>query len=209
MGKMLTAIFFIVMAFIFFSSFTVAYETPECAYGTFDAWYSKDGIEWQNTTVDHAELKRGEPFYIKATITTKIDLPYSSIEIWEVGEDNPKESSFEMMEGMKCFFDSVPLYNMPKGNASTYVWKMRVKSDTDWAGGTTPLSIRAQFNKNDDEDDDISFTAVNVYILDELWEGYTGDDNGNDGSGTSDTPGFELVIVLAAVSLLVLKRRKS
>jgi len=50
---------------------------------------------------------------------------------------------------------------------------------------------------------------VNVYIIDELWEGYIGDDSTNNGgSGTNDAPGFELVIVLAAV-FLVLKRRKS
>lgn len=213
MGKMLTVTFFAVMAFIFFSSFTVAYETPECAYGTFDAWYSKDNVEWQNTTVDHAELKRGEPFYIKVTFITKTEPVWGAIELSETGESSAKGSSFEVVDGPRDMYETFDLGEISEKNTSfTYTWKLRVKPDTDWAGGNAPLNIFAQFDKKVNGEwhtEDISFTAVNVYILDELWEGYTGDNNDNDGSGTSDAPGFELVIVLAAVSILVLKRRKS
>ncbi len=194
---------------LIFGDCSFAYETPECDYGTFDAWYSKDGIEWQNTTVDNAKLKCGEPFYVRATISAKINLQYASIEIWEVGENSPEESSFEMLEGIGGFFDSVPFYNLLKGNVSTYVWKMRVKSDAKWAGGTAPLNIRAQFNKNDDEDDEISFSVINAYILDELWEGYT-EDNGNS-SGNNDTngtPGFELLFAMVAIAVFLTWKRK-
>ena len=212
-GKMLTIIFFAVMVFIFFSSFTVAYETPECAYGTFDAWYSKDGIEWQNTTVDYADLKRGEPFYIEATVSTKIESIWVAMELSETGESSSKGSSFEAIDGPCDMYETFDLGEIYEKNTSfTYTWKLRVKPDTDWAGGNAPLNIFAQFDKNVNGEwhtEDISFTAVNVYILDELWEGYTGDDDTNGDGETSNAPGFELVIILAAVSLLVLKRRKN
>ena len=35
----------------------------ECEYGTVRAWYSKDKINWQNATVDNAQVTLGEPFF--------------------------------------------------------------------------------------------------------------------------------------------------
>ena len=93
MRKFLIFILSITIMISVFSDFSLAYETPECDYGTFDAWYSKDDVEWQNTTVDHAELKRGEPFYLKATTSTKIDSAWISIRLWETGVDNAEKSA--------------------------------------------------------------------------------------------------------------------
>jgi len=147
-GKMLTVTFFAMMVFIIFSSFAVAYETPECAYGTFDAWYSEDGVEWQNTTVDHAELKRGEPFYIKATGNAKFDSIRTALILSETGEDNAEESSFELLDGRCYLYEILGLGVISEKNTSfTYTWKLRVKPDTDWAGGNAPLNIFAQFDK--------------------------------------------------------------
>ena len=195
------------------SDFSLAYETPECDYGTFDAWYSEDGIEWQNTTVDHAELKRGEPFYIKATISTKTEPVWVAIELSETGEDSSEDSSFEVLDGL-CDLYEMKDFGKISGNTSfTHTWKMRVKPDTNWAGGNAPLNIGVFFDKKVNDEwysDDISFTAVNVYILDEMWDGYT-DNNGNSNdssNGTNGTPGFEfLVILIASVLVLVWKRK--
>ncbi len=214
MGKFLIFVFSIAIVISVFSDFSLAYETPECEYGTFDAWYSKDGVEWQNTTVDHAELKRGEPFYLKATISTKIDSAWVSIKLSETGEHSSKESSFEVIDGPCDIYETFDLSEIPEKNTSfTYTWKMRVKPDTDWAGGNAPLNIRAQFDKKVNDEwysDDISFTAVNVYILDELWEGYT-EDNGNSSGNndTNDTPGFGLLFTLIAIAVFLTWKRRN
>ena len=214
MKKILAFIIMFLIFVIILDPLVGSYETPECIYGTFDAWYSKDGIEWQNTTVDYAELKRGEPFYIEATVGTKIESIWIAIDLSETGESSAKGSSFEVVDGPRDMYETFDLGEIPEKNTSfTYTWKLRVKPDTDWAGGNAPLNIFAQFDKKVNGEwhtEDISFTAVNVYIIDELWEGYMGDDSSNNGGGgTSDAPGFELVIVLAAVFILVLKRRKN
>ena len=198
-----------------FSVISLAYETPECDYGMFDAWYSKDGVGWQNTTVDYAELKRGEPFYIKATVSTKIDSAWVSIRLWETGVGSAEKSSFEVIDGPSNTYQAFDLSEIPEKNTSfTYTWKIRVKPDTDWVGGNAPLNIRAQFDKKVNGEwhsDDISFTAVNVYILDELWEGYT-DNNGNSNNsdnGTNGAPGFELIVVITALALFLMWKRKN
>ena len=118
MGKFLIFVFSIAMVISVFSDFSLAYETPECDYGTFDAWYSEDGIEWQNTTVDHAELKRGEPFYLKATISTKIDSAWISIRLWETGVDNAEKSAFEVIEGPCGIYKAFDLSEIPEKNTS-------------------------------------------------------------------------------------------
>ena len=214
MGKFLIFVFSIAMVISVFSDFSLAYETPECDYGTFDAWYSKDGVKWQNTTVDRAELKRGEPFYIKATISTKIDSARTALIISETGEDNAEDSSFEVIDGPCDIYEILNLEIISEKNTSLdYTWKIRVKPDTHWAGGTAPLNIFVQFDKKVNDEwysDDISFTTVNVYILDELWEGYT-EDNGNS-SGNNDTngtPGFELFFALIAIAVFLTWKRKN
>jgi len=213
MGKFLIFVFSIAMVISVISDFSLAYEKPECDYGTFDAWYSKDGIEWQNTTVDHADLKLGEPFYIKATISTKIDSVWASILISETGEYSSEESSFEVIDGPCDIYKAFDLGEIPKKNTSfTYVWKIRVKPDADWVGGNAPLNIDAQFDKKVNDEwysDDISFTAVNVYILDELWDGYTEDNSDSSGNNdTNDTPGFELLFALIAIAVFLTWKRK-
>ena len=195
-----------------FGDFSSAYETPECEYGMFDAWYSKDGVKWQNTTVDHEELKRGEFFYIKATISTKIEPVWVAIELSETGEDSSGDSSFEILDGV-CNLYEMKDFGKISGNTSlTHTWKIRVKLDTNWAGGNAPLNIGVFFDKKVNGEwysDDISFTAVNVYILDEVWEGYT-EDNGNssDNNDTNDAPGFELLFALITIAVFLTWKRK-
>jgi sarcinarray family protein len=213
MRKFLMFLLFLALVTPVFSGFSLAYETPECDYGTFDAWYSKDGVEWQNTTVDHAELKCGEPFYIRATVSTKIDSAWISIDLWEVGIDSKKKSSFELLDGPCDLYKTLDLSKILEKNTSfTYTWKFRVKPDTDRVGGNAPLNIQAQFDKKVNDEwysDDISFTAVNIYILDELWEGYTEDnDNSSGNNDTNDTPGFGLLFTLIAIAVFLTWKRK-
>jgi len=71
-----------------------------------------------------------------------------SIKLSETGEHSSKESSFEVIDGPCDIYETFDLSEIPEKNTSfTYTWKMRVKPDTDWAGGNAPLNIRAQFDK--------------------------------------------------------------
>ena len=185
----------------------------ECDYGVLDAWYSLDDVNWENATVHDAQLKRGEPFYVKATVRTKIEPTWLTLKIWETGESNAGESSFEIINGPCDIYEVMDIGEISERNTSiTYTWKMRVKTDTDWAGGNSPLNIRVQFDEKVNDEwysDEIYFTIVNVNILDELWEGYT-EDNGNSSGNndTNDTPGFELLFALIAIAVFLTWKRK-
>ncbi len=215
MGKMKTIVFIFVIIQALLISFLPATNAGECDYGTLYAWYSEDGSSWENATVHDAKLKRGEPFYIKTMISTKINSVWIAMKLSETGENSADESSFEVLDGPCDMYEMIDLGEIPEKNTSlTYTWKMRVKPDTNWAGGNAPLNIGVFFDKKVNDDwysDDISFTAVNVYILDELWEGYT-EDNGdsNDSSnGTNGTPGFELLFTLIAIAVFLTWKRKN
>ena len=178
----------------------------ECTYGTLKAWFSKDCIIWENATVHIAKIKHGEPFYIKAESTTKINVKAMSLELWETGEENPKSSSFELLEGPECFFHFLPIYQIPKNTISTYIWKFRVKQNTTWAG-TAPLNIQVNYNKNDYDDDAIYFTVVNVEIQKEIWEKKVTNPI-IDPHRIQSTSGFELFFILVGICIVIFIHRK-
>ena len=191
-----------------FGSF-VHVDAGECKYGTLYAWYSIDGVSWENATVNYAPLKRGEPFYIKATVTAKTDLMAIAIELWETGIGSAEDSSMELLDGPDCFFHFKPFYNISKGNTSTYIWKLRVRPDTNWVGGNAPLNIQASYNINDNKNKNIYFTIVNINIIDGLWENESGYSSDNDVKcNCNRTPGFELTIYLiAAIAIFYFVQR--
>jgi len=212
--KSLIFISIIIIIIPFLSSLSLAYETPECKYGTFDVWYSKDGVKWQDTTVDYAELKRGEPFYIKATVGTKIDSAWVALRIWETGISSAGKSSFEVIDGPCDMYKSFDLGEIPKkDSSSTYIWKLCVRPGTNWTNGNAPLNIRAQFDRKVNgewQSDDISFTAVNVYILDELWDGYASGNVSFAGGNnrTNSAPGFGISLFMMMLVLFLMWKRK-
>lgn len=201
-----------------------------CKYGTMYAWYSRDGENWSNATAYDAG-KLGEPFYVKVKLTAKIDLNVIGFEIYETA-DTKEGSSFELVEGpivlegpepidnpyypgCDCFFCPCDFQNMDENESITVMWKLRVKHDNDWIGGTAPVEVYGQYNIDDDTSKSIYFHAVNIAILEETWEGYS-DDAGNNVDGTgggnnsgNGSPGFELVVVLLAVSVIFYYRRKT
>ncbi|RLF33658.1 MAG: hypothetical protein DRM98_01930, partial [Thermoplasmata archaeon] len=182
-------------------------DAGECKYGTMYAWYSIDGINWEKATVHNARLKRGEPFYIKVNVTTKKDNIWACLKLWETGEKNAENSSFEVINGPCDIYEILNMHTIPQKNTIyTYTWKMRIKADAYWAGGNAPLNVRVQFNKNDYISDDIYFTIANIYIVDELWENYTIDDKtiNTPVNNSNTTPDFETIILLISLFLITI-----
>lgn len=143
----------------------------ECNFGTLSAWYSKDAVFWENATVRHSIVQRGEPFFIRAVLRAKTDVVAISLRLWETGEQNTTASSFELLEGPDCFFRFYPLYLVPQNSTRVFEWKFRVKPECCWLG-TAPLNILAQFNKDEEVAEQIFFTIANIQIQETLWESY-------------------------------------
>jgi hypothetical protein len=61
----------------------------------------------------------------------------------------------------------------PSDQPMIYVWKMRVRENTSWVNGYSPLEVYVQFTKDDDDDSSVSFDVMNAFIFDELWENYS------------------------------------
>ena len=174
-------------------------------YGIVKCWFSKDNITWEEATVDLAELKLGEPFYIKTLIKAKKDLNIMHCVISGFGS----KQDFEVIEGPSAFSEYIDIWNPVKNETHELIWKLRVKSDTNWAGGNSPINMDAQFTKNGSYTLP-PFTVVNVYILDELWEGYIEDENNNENTANAggSTPGFEITVAFLIITALALYRRK-
>ena len=165
-------------------------------YGIVKCWFGKDNLTWEEATVDLAELKLGEPFYIKALIKAEKDLNVMSLRISGFGSNQ----DFEVLKGPSKFSIAFSIWTPVKNETHELIWKLRVKPDTNWAGGNSPINMDAQFTKNGSYVLP-PFTIVNVYILDDLWEGYTEDNNNNtnDSSNGDNTPGFAISVALPII----------
>jgi len=195
----------------------------ENEYGTYEAWVKFDGGDWQDVPIEDISLDIYEPFYVKATLTTKIEC-YVSLSL--IGTGVTKK--YEVVEGPSEFEETLSCGDekKPAGWSETYEWKVR--PNKEWAGGTSSCRMFAQFTKEIDvEGSDIVdyeykgdyVNLVHSYISNTIWEGYTEDTDGNDGSDDGNTnngeddgnssPGFELVFVLLALSILYYFKRKT
>jgi len=204
--------FLLIPLFLLFFSTLQNVSAGECEYGTINAGFSKDGATWQNATVNHINYSCGEPFFVKATIKPKIDLISIDIKIWETGESNKQDSTFELLEGPNCFFTYFDIYPVNKNDVFTYFWKFRVKPDTDWVNGNAPLNLHVQFDKNDNDNKDITFTIVNMYIQDVMWEGYieNHDDQslGQNMPEKNNSPGYEFFLLIILIFFIAIYNRK-
>ena len=141
------------LVFFIGCSLSQAYESPSCLYGTLDAWISFDGTTWHNTTYDHAEFDRGEPFFIKTVITTTEPQIHVSMNFFEVGVFEASDATFEVVEGIVTGVVNQgcdQIYSLGIVNISTifeHKWKVKVRENATWVNGTTPLNIITFFNK--------------------------------------------------------------
>ncbi len=153
---------------LFFLFTTWIGDAAECEYGSVHAWFrSSDGI-WENATA-HPVLQRGESFEIKIRIQITTDLKVVYLKLHEFGTP-----VYEVITGPSTMEQLLEHWRPTLDNQSTvYLWKLRVRANTSWVNGYSPLEVYVQFTRNDADDDSITFDVLNAYILDELWEDYS------------------------------------
>jgi len=150
------------------------YETPMCAYGGFDAWFSSDCSSWHQATVEGIDLKRGEPFFIRTRVITSRPFVRVGLLFNEPGEYNANGSTFEMIDTDVSMFEAY-LYGIIEKPYSSFekIWMFRVKHDTSWVQASAPLNVYVQFDWKDDTNkwrsDEISFTIVSAHISSETY----------------------------------------
>jgi sarcinarray family protein len=161
-------------AFTFFISFLIIvstapiYQTAECEYGLVQAWFRTSEGDWENATA-HPLLTRGEPFEIKINLTSKTILRVVYLKLHEFGTP-----VYEVITGPSALEQLLEdRSSILSHQSSTYIWRMRVRANTLWVNGTSPLEVYVQFTKNDYDDESVSFDVINAFIMDELWEHYT------------------------------------
>ncbi len=174
----------------------------ECSYGSVQAWFRKtSGDEWENATA-HPVLKRGESFEIKIVVTANADLQVFFVKLHEFGTP-----VFEVVDG-PTMIEQLLEYrqNILSDQTFTYVWTMRVISDTTWVNGYGPLEVFVQFNKNNTAEYHVGFDVITAFIVDELWEGYIQENISENHSSETihggGLPGFEVGGMFIAVFLL-------
>ena len=178
----------------------------ECSYGSVHAWFRTSDGEWENATA-HPLLKRGESFEIKTVVTIKTVIQVFFLKLHEFGTP-----VFEVLEGPIAMEQLLECrQNILSNQTFTYVWKMRVRSDTTWVNGYGPLEVFAQFNKNDTTEYRVGFDVITAYIVDELWEGSSKENiSENHSSETINggrLPSFDVGGMFIAVFLLCIFMR--
>ena len=172
-------IFLFVIIFLFiFSPSILANKPAENSLGLCDVWFSKDSVSWENTTT-FANLKLGEPFYVKIWVKAKTDLKSVSYHISCYGPPY----DFELLEKPENLADNAQLYDFDLSavcditfwdtkafDEYTLVWKLRVKPDSDFINGNTPLNIDFEFFG--EETKSFYFTIVSVNIINQTWVDY-------------------------------------
>ncbi len=194
-------------------------DPPENEKGICDSWYSEDGINWIQSTAD-GELKLGQPFYVKTYLKAKIDLQAMGVWLDNLGgppydfqliekPDNIPDSAqwYPSEDGYRL--GDILIYNPKANDEYTFIWKCRVNQESDWIGSTSPLNLYADFKQGSTSD--FKFTVADIFIKNEVWDGdidYNIDTNSNESDSGQRTPGFELILFIASLSLLLLKFRK-
>jgi len=213
-------LFFIILILLFsISEVTLANKPAENNRGICDAWFCKDGISWENTTA-WASLYLGQTFYVKVMVKAKMDLkfiryqltcygPPYDFELVKQAEGLP-ENCIILQESTGRSIINIAFEDVKAGEEYTHVWKLRVKPDSIFVNGTTPVNLDSFFFNGEDEEN-MLFTAVSVYIIDELWEGYSVE-NMQSGSDINEESLFnistsELLLIILALSSIFLIRK--
>lgn len=181
-----------------------------CPYGSVHAWLRTSDGEWENATA-HPMLKRGESFEIKIMVGIKTDLQVFYLTLHEFGTP-----VYEVITGPSTMEQLLEQWGPTHPDQSwTYVWKMRVRANTSWVNGYSPLEVYVQFTKNDDDDSSVTFDILNAFIVDGLWEHYSQEtDNENFSSQQKDTLRLSdasiigLIIIFFLVGIYLRTRRQ-
>ncbi|MCJ7697851.1 MAG: sarcinarray family MAST domain-containing protein [Thermoplasmata archaeon] len=207
MIRTMVVVYFIVLLFL--THMILVHTAGECNYGSVHAWFRTSDGEWENATA-HPWLKRGESFEIKTVVTAKADLQVFFVKLHEFGTP-----VFEVVEGPTMMEQLLECrQNILSDQTFTYVWKMRVRSDTTWVNGYGPLEVFTQFNKNDTDEYRMDFDVITAFIVDELWESYTQENTCENFSSQNihsiKLPGFEVggMFIVVFVLCIFIRLRK-
>lgn len=136
-------------------------------YGIVKCWFSIDNKTWNESTVNYAEIKIGEPFFIKAIIKPLKELQIMTIRLSGLG----LIPDFEVIDGPSNFEDTYLIRDPEFNKIYEFVWKFRVKYNTTWVNANSPITMDSCFIM-----EDVfclpPFTVVNIFIIDEIWENY-------------------------------------
>ncbi len=191
------------MLLLFLSSTINAVEND---YGIVHTWIKFRDGDWQDTGVDDVTLKVHEPFELKVTIETKVECNVY-LEIGGPGITKTYETvegPSEMGTGKAA--DYIDNYDCPIGWNQTYEWTVRPTGN--WTQGTAPLNLQVFFT-TPDGDGKTALGLINAYVSPEGWEDATDGANGNsDITSGQHTPGFEGVILLVLLAVVVMLKRK-
>jgi len=174
------------------------HRAGECTYGSVHAWFRTSDGDWENATA-HPMLKRGESFEIKIIVRIKTDLRVVYLKLHEFGTP-----VYEIVTGPSTIEQLLECWKPTRsGQSWTYVWKMRVKADTSWVNGFSPLEVYVQFTKSDDDDSSCSFDVMNAFVIDELWENYSQETiNENFSSQRKDASSLSSSSFLGVITML-------
>jgi sarcinarray family protein len=209
MIKFLGTTFFI--SLLLLSLTAPLHRAGECPYGSVHAWLRTSDGEWENATA-HPILKRGESFEIKINVSIKTDLRVVYLTLHEFGTP-----VFEVITGPSTVEQLLEHWGSIQSYQSwSYLWKMRVRANTSWVNGYSPLEVYVQFTKNDADDSSVTFDILNAFIVNELWEHYSAEtDNENFSSQRKDPPrlsdssiiGVIIIFFLAGIYLRTRRQR--
>ena len=207
MIRYLGTTFFI--SLLILSSTAPIHRAGECPYGSVHAWLRTSDGEWENATA-HPMLKRGESFEIKIIVGIKTDLRVVYLALHEFGTP-----VFEVITGPSTVEQLLEQWGPIQSDQSwSYIWKMRVRANTSWVNGYSPLEVFVQFTKNDADDSSVTFDILNAFIVDELWEHYSVEmDNENFSSQQKDSlrlsdPSIIGVIIIFFLAGIYLRTRR-
>lgn len=208
MIRYLSTTFFI--SLLILSSTAPIHRAGECPYGSVHAWLRTSDGEWENATA-HPMLKRGESIEIKIIVGIKTDLRVVYLALHEFGTP-----VYEVITGPSTMEQLLEHWGPTQAHQSwTNVWKMRVRANTSWVNGYSPLEVYVQFTKNDADDSSITFDILNAFIVDELWEHYSEDTSNENYSSQkkdlprlSDVPIIETIIIFFLIGIYFRNRQQ-
>jgi hypothetical protein len=212
-----------IILIIFSSTVVIANnESAENERGICDAWFSKDAENWENATAK-TSLKLGQHFYIKVMIKAKTNLsfiryqmscygPSYDFELVDIICDLPDNSQILKHSSGREIQD-VAFSNVNAGEEYTHIWKLRVKANSTFGGGITPINLDSFFFDGNNEKQ-MLFTIVSVSIIDELWEDYTAGDKNNNSinfksnNSSKNTLGFDIILMISTIFLILFIKKK-
>lgn len=165
----------------------------------------------QKATVDNATLRIGEPFTVRAEVTTKENITVS-LKLSASGFREKEKQPYEVIEGTSALNQWYDKLNVAKSTNLTFTWKL--KPSDAWSGGTAPLNIDFTIHPSKGGDSEtVGFTVVNAYISKDYYQGAAPTPSpfaSPSASPAKSVQGFEVILLLLSIfgALVVVRRAR-